>query len=62
MFKIHPLRYNREPSNWTQATADFQSAAQELRDTIHDYLESVRDRVAALAVVIANESDSKAAD
>ena len=45
-----------------QNTEEFQPVVQELRATIHEYLESARDRVAELAFVITNESESKAAD
>jgi len=45
-----------------QNTDEFQPAVEELRATIHSYLESMRDKVAELAFIIANESDSKAAD
>jgi predicted translin family RNA/ssDNA-binding protein len=45
-----------------QETDEFQPAVEELRATIHAYLEGIRDKVAELAFVVANESDSKAAD
>ena len=45
-----------------QDTADFEPAVQELRASIHIYLENLRDKVAELALVIAAENDSKAAD
>lgn len=45
-----------------QDTADFEPAVQELRASIHGYLEGLRDKVAELALIVASESESKAAD
>lgn len=42
-----------------QDTADFETAVQELRASIHIYLEDLRDKVAELALVVAAEGDSQ---
>ena len=43
-----------------QDTPEFWPAVHELREAIHDHLSSVRDKVADLAFLIANESDKAA--
>ena len=42
-------------------TDGFQPAIQELRAAIHEHIEGAREKVAEIAFVIKNESDSKAA-
>lgn len=44
-----------------QNTDEFQDAVAELRACLHEYLENTRSRVVELAVIIRNESQSKAA-
>ncbi len=43
-----------------QDTPEFWPAVHELREAIHDHLSSVRDKVADLAFLIANENDEAA--
>ena len=43
-----------------QDTPEFWPAVHELREAIHDHLSSVRDTVADLAFLIANENDKAA--
>ena len=43
-----------------QDTPEFWPAVHELREAIHDHLSSVRDKVADLAFLIANENDKAA--
>jgi hypothetical protein len=45
-----------------QDTPEFSDTVQELREAIHNYLSCVHDKLADLAFLIANESESKAAD
>ena len=46
----------------TQDTPEFEAAVQALREAIHTHLSGMRDKVADLALLIANESESSAAD
>jgi hypothetical protein len=45
-----------------QDSREFESAIAELRDAIHTHLSGTRDKVADLAFLVANGSESKAAD
>jgi hypothetical protein len=46
----------------TQDTSEFEAAVRGLREAIHAHLFGMRDKVADLALLIANESESNAAD
>jgi len=46
----------------TQDTPEFEAAVHALREAIHAHLSGMRDKVADLALCIANESESNAAN